>query len=292
MSMIRRVLFPVDFSPGSQALVPTVRRMIESWRAEVTLLHVIEPRHWPGQRQELSHLMDQLRTIAEKGLGSRRVTLRLEQGAPGERILEHIRRKGADLVLMSAGASSQLHGNPIGSVVDQVLTEAPCSVWLDWGSARSPYRAGMFARRVACALALNDSDEYVLRQAANISGKLEAGLTVIHAVCPAPDKPVALLWDRRTRAGVLERAKKRIEALLRHFYPAAEVAVEVGSCRAVVNRVIQEDGMGLLITGNSREAILAARCECPVLRLGIPAAATAAATKQEPAYAMAARRIA
>jgi hypothetical protein len=88
------------------------------------------------------------------------------------------------------------------------------------------------------------------------------------------------------------RARERIEGLLRHFYPAAGVAVEVGSCQAVVSRVIQNDGMGLLITGNSREAILAARCECPVLRLGIPAASTLAATKPEPCYAMAVRRIA
>jgi universal stress protein family protein len=94
-------------------------------------------------------LITRLRTIAENGLGSRRVTLRLEQGAPVERILEHIRWKSVDLVVMSAGASSHAHRAPIGSVADQVLAEAPCSVWLDWGSARSRYRAGMYARHVA-----------------------------------------------------------------------------------------------------------------------------------------------
>lgn len=290
--MIQRVLFPVDFSSGSQALVPTVRRMIESWHAEVILMHVIETGDWPAQRQELSHLMARLRSIAEDGLHSRRVTLRLEQGDPAERILEHIRWKSVDLVVTSAAGSPHAHASPIGPVADEVLTKAPCSVWLDWGSARSRPQAGMYARRVACALGLNDSDEYVLSEATDISGNLEAGLTVIHVVCPSSDKPIALLRDQRIRDGVLERAKRRIEGLLRFVNPAAELAVEVGSPQAVVSRILQNDGMGLLITGNAREAILAARHECPVLRLGIPAASTVAATKPEPCYAMAARRIA
>lgn len=286
MFTIRRVLFPVDFSLGCQALVPTVRRMVESWRAEVTLLHVIETRLWRGERQELSNLMERMRTIA-RGLRDRRVTCRVERGDPGERILEQVRTKDVDLVVLSAGGS----GNPIGAVADQVLAEAPCSIWLDWGSARYRSKAGMYAHHVGCALALNEYDEYVLGQAAEISGELEAGLTVIHAVCLPPGKPV-ILWDRRVSDGVLERAKRRIEGLLRRFHPSAKLAVDVGSSQAVVSRVIQDHGMGLLVTGNSREAILAARGECPVLRLAIPAAASAAVPEPEPRYAIAARRTA
>ena len=289
MSAIHRVLFPVDFSLGCQALVPTVRRMIESWHAEVTVLHVIDNRQWLGQKHELDTLMARMRTVAEEGLRSRRVTWRLERGAPGERILEHIRAKSFDLVVMSAG-SSHAHGDPIGRVADQVLAEAPCAVWLDWGTAHSRSRAGMYARQVGCALAFNESDEYVLRRAAELSGELEAGLTVIHAVCPSPEQPAALLWDPNVREGVLEKAKRRIDQLLQRFYPAAGVAIEVGSSHVVVNRAIQNQGMGLLITGNSREAILATRRECPVLRLVNPAASAVAAEEPEPLYAMAARR--
>ena len=286
MSTIQRVLFPVDFSLGCQALVPTVRRMIESWRVEVTLLHVIETHPWLGRRHELERLMAQMKMIAEEGLRSARVTCRLERGAPGERILEQIRAKGVDLVVMSAGGSSTSYGSPLGSVADRILADAPCSVWLDWGSARSRFTAGMYARQVACALTLNGSDESVLRQAAEISAQLEAGLTVIHAVCPAPGKAVLALWDR----GVLDKAKGRIDALLRRFHPAADVALEVGSCQTVVNRIIQDQEMGLLVTGNMREAILGAVRECPVLRLAIPAASSVSVGEPEPRYAVAERR--
>src|SRR6185437_12962334 len=101
MSTIRRVLFPIDFSRGTQALVPTVRRMVESWHAEVTLLHVIETNPWLGQKQALGHLMERMKTMADE-LRDRRVTYRVERGAPGERILEYLRTKGVDLVVMSA----------------------------------------------------------------------------------------------------------------------------------------------------------------------------------------------
>ncbi|GEM_PF-3540581 len=292
MSTIHRVLFPIDFSLGSQALVPTVRRMLEFWHAEVTLLHVIETRHWLGPKHEMDDLMARMKMVAETGLRSRRVTWRVERGAPGERILEHIRAKSFDLVAMSAGASSGLHGSPIGSVADQVLADAPCSVWLDWASTRTRARVGMYARQVACALALNESDEYVIRRAAQISGELEAGLTVIHAVCPAPDKPAALLWNQQIRDGVREEAKSRIEALLHRFHPSAELDVEVGPRRSVLSRVIQRREMGLLVTGNVRDAILAAERECPVLRLASPAASSVPAGEPESVYTMAARRCA
>src|SRR6516164_10249666 len=93
MSTIQRVLFAVDFSPGCQALVPTVRRMIESWQTEVTLLHVIEAKQWLGRKRDLERLMVSMRTIAQEGLGDRRVTCRLERGTAAERILEYIRAK-------------------------------------------------------------------------------------------------------------------------------------------------------------------------------------------------------
>jgi nucleotide-binding universal stress UspA family protein len=289
MSTIQRVLFAVDFSPGCQVLVPTVRRMIESWQSEVTLLHVIEAKQWLGRKHELERLMASMSTIAREGLGDRRVTCRLERGAAGERILEYIRAKQVDLAVISAGNSSGRYGGVIGSVADQVLAEAPCSVWLDWGAARFQPQAGMYARRVACALTDNASDEFILRQAEEVSGDLSAGLTVIQAVSPPLGKRrVVLLWDQRARDAAVTMAKRRIEALWRPFLARPEVAVEVGSHHAVVSRIIQSRQMGLLVTGDLREGILAAQSECPVLRL--PSVATAANRAAEPElrYAMAA----
>ncbi|HLK51659.1 MAG TPA: universal stress protein [Bryobacteraceae bacterium] len=288
MFAIRRVLFGVDFAAGCQALVPTVRRMIEYWHAEVTLLHVIEEKRWPGRKHDLERLMLRMRAIARQ-LGERDVRCRLERGNAAERLLEYARANQIHLVVVSGRGASGRSSSMIGPVADQLLTEAACCVWLDWGPAHSNRARGMHARRVACALAHNDSDEYVLHEADDISGNLDAELTVIQAVCAGPGKPLVLFRDRPVRDAAIAIAKQRIEILRRRFFAPAEVAVETGSHAAVVRRVIQRQAAGLLITGNLREAIVAAAPHCPVLRVATPAAVAARAALELPYAAVAGR---
>jgi nucleotide-binding universal stress UspA family protein len=288
MSSIQRVLFPVDFSPACQSLAPTVRRMIEYWHAEVTLLHVIQARTWPDQRQELEQIAARMRAIA-RHLGDRYVKFRLERGVAAERVLEYVRAHEIELVAMAARGGSGPRRAAIGSVADQILAEAPCSVWLDWGWTRNNSRAGMYAHRVACALANDASDQYVLQEAENISGNLNAALTVIQAVSEPAERSLVLLRDQRARDSAVAMARKRIENLRRRFLTPFDVAIENGSHTAVVSGVIQRQASGLLVTGNLREAILGAESECPVLRVAAPAAASAGAAL-EGSYLAAARR--
>lgn len=290
MSTIQRVLFPVDFSSSCQALVPTIRRMMECWRAEVTLLHVMESGHWFERRHELERPLLQMRAIAETGLQAPGARCRLERGEPAERILEYVRANSVDLVVIPASRSPRLHGRAVGSVADRVLAEARCPVWLDWGSARSQTTAGMFSQRVCCALELNDSDEPVMQGAAGIAVDLGADLTMVHAVSPPPGRPLMLLWDPKVRDREVGRAKRRLEELRRRFQPSAEVAVEIGPSRSVVSRTILNAATGLLVTGNCRDAILAAESECPVLRIAMPATSAEYATQAQPLYETAVRR--
>ena len=290
MSSIQRVLFPIDFSPACQSLTPTVRRMIEYWHAEVTLLHVIQASTWPDQKQELEQITTRMRAIA-RHLGNRSVKFRLERGVPAERVLEYVRAHQVDLVALAARGGFSARRAPIGSVADQVLAEAPCLVWLEWGWARSNSQAGMYARRVACALANDESDQRILRQAEDVSGSLNAALTVIQAVCDPPRRSLSLLRDQRARDSAVALARTRIANLHRRFLAPLDVAIETGSHTAVVSGVIQRQAAGLLVTGNLREAILAAEAECPVLRVAPPVAEAAGATL-EGLYSAAARRIA
>lgn len=289
MSAIKRILFPVDFSFDCKSLIPTVRRMVETWDAEVTLLHVIEAREWLGRKHELGRLMAQMREIAGDGLRAPYVGCRLERGAAGERILEFVRAKRIDLVVMPAGGCLSAYGKPLGSVADQVISEAPCAVWIDWGSARSRATSGMFARRVCCALELNDFDDFVLNTAAQVTEELDAALTVVHPVPAATSRPPVRLWEPADRDRRLAHARNRVEVLKTRFFPTAEVNVEVGSGHSVVSRSIQLRNAGLLVTPNWREVILAAESRCPVLRLATPAS-MAACVLEMPLQYLVARR--
>ena len=288
MSGIRRILFPINFVRGDEVLQPTVRRMIEAWEAEVTLLHVIPRNQWLARKFDLERLMAQMRAIAGRGLDTTQIRCRLESGEPGERIVEHVVAHQIGLVVMSAGGSDSSYGRPIGPVADRVLNEAACPVWLDWGTARSRSSAGMYALQVACALLQNEADEYILRQAAEMTDQLQAGLLVVQAIPQSAGEPVILYRDPPIRGRSVQSARARTERLRRRYCPAADIRVERGPHRTVLSRVLKTHETGLLVTGNVREAILAAESECPVLRLSAPAAA--AVPIDEPVYEMAARR--
>jgi nucleotide-binding universal stress UspA family protein len=128
MLTFRHLLFPVDFSSGCQALASTVRRMVEVWSVDVTLLHPIDEELWLGRPLELERLMRQMKAIAGDGPQARFFGFRLERGQPAVRILEYVRAHPIDLVVIPAGGTSP----PVGSMTDQVLAEASCPVWLDW----------------------------------------------------------------------------------------------------------------------------------------------------------------
>jgi nucleotide-binding universal stress UspA family protein len=285
MSTIRRVLFPIDFSLGCQIVAPTVRMMIELWHTEVTLLHVIEDRDWQGRHCDLERLMAQMEAIARDGIAAPRVRRRIERGSPASRILQYIRLNHIDLVVIPARGSAALHRSPLGSVADEILKEAPCPVWLDWGAARSSLTPGMHARRVCCALELGESDEHILHEAAALTTKLGASLTVVHAVSPIPGRSMALLRDGDIRQREFGSVERRIERLRRRYAPSADVKIEIGSSEAVVSRTIRSQSAGLLVAGHFREAIMAARSECPVLRLAAPASIAAPLMEPEPWYA-------
>ena len=82
---------------------------------------------------------------------------------------------------------------------------------------------------------------------------------------------------------------RRLDGLRHRFSPPAEAIVEVGQSSEVVGRALQSRDAGLLVTGNCREAILAAQFECPVLRLAPSASAAVAAAEPERLYAAARR---
>jgi nucleotide-binding universal stress UspA family protein len=290
MSTIRRVLFPIDFSLGCQILAPTVRMMIELWHAEVTLLHVIEDRNWRGRYHDLERPMAQMEAIAQDAIYAPRVRRRIERGSAAGCILQYIRLNHIDLVVIPARGSTALHRSPLGSVADEILKEAPCPVWLDWGAARSSLTPGMQARRVCCALELGESDEHVLHEAAAFTMNLGASLTVVHAVSPMPGRPLALLRDGDVRQREFGSIERHIERLRRRYAPSADVKIEVGSSETVVSRTIRAQSAGLLVTGHFLEAIMAARSECPVLRLAPPASSAVPLMEPEPRYADAAQR--
>jgi hypothetical protein len=169
-----------------------------------------------------------------------------------------------DAVLLSA-AYAPMGTSPLGPVVTEVLAEAPCPVLLEWAITAPVNRAR--TQPVCCAIAFDGSEATVLSEAVWAAERMEAPLKIVCAL-EVDGTRAALLWEPSSREREIALLRSRIEGLRDRLAPGSAVQVGVGLPVSVFSRAIRLHGAGLLVTGGSREALLAAESECPVLYVG------------------------
>jgi nucleotide-binding universal stress UspA family protein len=262
-----RILFPVDFSNYPFAVSPAVGAFIDRRNVEVILLHVIDAEKFPASQVE--RRIEMLDVLARRHFGHCRVRRRLDHGSPAHRIQDYVRENEIEMVVVAARDSSGFGKGPLGGVAAGILRDASCPVWLDWRNGKQPKASPIAAPRICCAIDGAQSPQQIVRDAMVVTDRLGGDLTIVSAVQPRarPYDPATLFRGRPVSDEELLRETSRIEKLRRRFAPSAEVVVAAGCCEAVIGRAVRESGASLLITGDCRQAVLAAEPTCPVLRL-------------------------
>ena len=264
MSEYRRVLIPIDLSPGHPLVAPAVRRIVDTSDAEITLLHVVDSQPWVGRAAHTLRLMSELEVLANRRFRGARLTRRIEWGRPADCILNVLRADRLDAVLMTAGPGEDTSGaGPLGAVANEVIAEAPCPVLLEWPSARPVNHARV--QPVCCAIEREGDPERVMREALWAAKRCEAPLILI---CPVGLRDSAALRDPAIREREIALTRAWAEELRDRHDPDAMVCVEAGHPVSVIGRALRFHGAGLLVSGGSREKLLAAEGECPVLYIG------------------------
>jgi nucleotide-binding universal stress UspA family protein len=141
--MLKRVLIPVDFSGDSLNALAYARALVKPFKAEVVLVHVIEPIYYAapadmymtspnvatiiGEQQRVA--AQQLKRIAadleKKG---HRVRTVLKTGSPAQVIIDTAQRTGTDLIIMATHGHTGLAHLFMGSVAEKVVRTAACPV--------------------------------------------------------------------------------------------------------------------------------------------------------------------
>ena len=267
MYSIKRVLFPIDFSTFRRTPLAVLQVMTAPASAEVTLLHVASVPCKSMQGNIWGRAMTRMEAIARGDFPGRRVVRRIEQGRPADRILEHIRATHTDLVVLPAQNLSTPDQGLSGRVAWEVFAEAPCAVWLDCVPA-TPYAFG--DGPVCCSVDGNESDEYVVQEAAKLASKLGGPLTIVCTLWAEPGKSTALFCDPHVRRREVEFAEARLNRLRQRFAPGADLLVEIGLKESVLYQVIRSHNARLLVTTGGGGVLLAAESICPVWRLARP----------------------
>ena len=140
--MTRRILHPSDFSAASNAAFKKAIEMAKASRAELLIVHVINPiipvagegyvspkmyedlaastRAWA--RKQLDRLLAKAKKSGVRAKGV------LVEGAAHEQIARIAKTKRADLVVMGTHGRSGFAKLFLGSVAGRVVTAAPCPV--------------------------------------------------------------------------------------------------------------------------------------------------------------------
>jgi len=133
---VRSILVPVDFSKPSLDALPHALALARQYKAQLTLLHVIEPFH-PDMLIDTTQSQRDARVAAHERLGKladatkkawTRTGRELRTGAPVTTILALAKRTNADLIVMGTHGRTGLKRGFIGSVAERVVRHAPCAV--------------------------------------------------------------------------------------------------------------------------------------------------------------------
>jgi len=138
---IKKVLFPVDFSEGSDNALPYAVDMAKHYGAKLYLLHVIQDiakaTGWYVPHVSLDELYRDIEKNAAKEMdrygveelrGYKDVERHILKGTPYEEILKFAVDNKADLIVIGTHGRKGLDKALFGSTAEKVVRDAPCPV--------------------------------------------------------------------------------------------------------------------------------------------------------------------
>src|ERR1051326_3991527 len=185
MSEVQRVLFPLDLSLNFPELTVTTRKIFDRRNVEVVMLNAIEEPARSGRGRDVERSTAQMDFLASKQSKFAQVSRCVQRGCPADCVLEYTTRQPIDVILMAPGGCESLCRNCLGHVTEQVLTQAPCAVWMEWMTGKLNY-----LRNVFCAIRADRFQGKVLSRITAVARLFGAEVTTVQADNPKGDVPL------------------------------------------------------------------------------------------------------
>jgi nucleotide-binding universal stress UspA family protein len=215
--MFKKILCPIDFSPGSQQAMRVAVRLANEAGADLELVHawhlpaVAFAAEAPYPALESEAMMKEEEAALHAAvkdataIGAKRVTSRFEAGIPAERVCAIAEADPrCDLIVMSTHGRTGFRRILLGSVTEKVIRHAPCSVL----AVRERDGSSAF-RHVLVPVDFSPSSRHAVTLAAELAARDGLGITLLHVL----DLPVAYAGEPKT-PGFVEDLDRRSAHLL------------------------------------------------------------------------------
>src|SRR6266404_785499 len=203
MPGFHHILFPVDFSEPSQAIVPFVKRMAQRFEAKVSMVHAVHvfaaayaPFGGPTvpavditqMQRDSEQQMDQFQRAND---GSFITACPI--GDPAFVLREYAQENGVDMVMMPTHGHGTFRTMLLGSLTAKLLHDLECPVWTAAHTADPMLQQHVECRSIICAVDLKPESVCVVKHAVELAVGLGAKMQLVHAVPPAMPGPESYL---------------------------------------------------------------------------------------------------
>lgn len=258
--MIKKILFPVDFSPACAVMADYVGRVAKNFGARVALLHVAQFASRNGFEiyvRPAPEIEEEHRSVARERLNAfLRAEFPVDEserflafGDAADEITRTANAAAFDLIIMPTHAG-RFRRMLLGSTTAKVLGDADCAV-LTTEHAETMVPKPLENRKWLCAISLDDDAERVLRAAAQAAETTGAKLSVIHAI-HVSRFGLSRELSRDDELDLVEarNVRRRAEELLRAAGCNAPFEVTAGpSVREALVEAVRRSGTDVFIIG-------------------------------------------
>lgn len=258
MPSIKRILFPVDFSPACVGAARYVEEMAGRFQASIRLIHVVTA----GEHNLAEELfagrkarLDAFFTEELRYFDMDRVCVVGDD--PAAQIEEAARNWEANLVMIPTHGLGAFRRLLLGSVTAKVLHDLQCPVWTSVHAESAPALEDIHCRTVLCAVDLEEGSKDMLAWASWFAGEHDAKLMVVHASprLPPPDPGTEL--SEAFLESTYELAQQGIDKLRASLNIDCEAIVRSGDPASIVSAAVKSSRADLLILGRYRgEALI------------------------------------
>jgi nucleotide-binding universal stress UspA family protein len=262
---VHKILVPIVFADTSRHIIQQAAWLARRFSAEIVLLHVVTPFHYPASFPESGHevtardlesqviqrAQQDLERTPQPELDGVAVTRVLLRGDPAREIVKSAVDRNVDLIMMSTRGQPAFYRFLVGSVTAKVLHESDCPVWT--GAHLEDPVVGEFAvRNVLCSVDLSHHSYRTAALAAQLATSIGAALTLVYITeSVGIYGPGGLSVDPTWKETIVGFATKEMERLQESIGTKAEVIVDSGNVLQLLNQVAERTRADLLVIGHS-----------------------------------------
>jgi nucleotide-binding universal stress UspA family protein len=266
MSMLSKILAPVEFSPRCKGAVQYAEALARHFHSQIVLLHVVIPpfaKYSSIEAMAYTNAAEMAEELVEQrtaelaafpgtdpdGVVFRRVVV---EGDPALTIADFAAEENASLIVMPTHGYGPFRRFLLGSVTAKVLHDARCPVWTGPHMEQAPDYSTLDFRNVLCAVDLGLQSRQVMCWAATFARDFCAELTVVHAIPASATRLGGFYFDPDWRIELTRQAKERIDFLMSDMQITGKVRVEQGEAAVCVDEVAREIHADAVVIGRGR----------------------------------------